>query len=507
MYCGRRRCRPPARRRRRSTNSSSMNTGSRRVDDRHRRVAQRAAQVAPQHRRRVGAGRRSSGPSGQGQEDVVEVGRVHGQLARPRSTRDPTGRAARAARRHCRPRGAGASAPRRRARRAEAPRGRLEPAPGPRTRSRMWPPRDEPLELLAVPSATIAPWSSSAIRSASWSASSRYCVVRKIGHAAGDEPADDLPHRAAAARIQAGGRLVEEDDPRVADERHREVEPAAHAAGVGRGRLVGRVDAGRSARAARRRGGGPRRGRAGAGRPSGSGSRSPVSRLSTAENWPVTPIAARTPSGSRDQIAAGDAQRAGVGGDQRREDLDDRRLAGAVGAEQREDRALGDVEVDAVEHERGRRRLAQSERDDREAGRIMPPPDRDVADAIVRARTSTFSSVAPGASAAPRACCRTRPAVASHVEPRGRALADADLDVAGAVSSTTEPRTTSPTRTSPLDDLATTLACATSTAMLPLAALTRRSPAATPTQVAPLEFLITALRVELAQRARRRSRS
>ena len=66
--------------------------------------------------------------------------------------------------------------------------------------------------------------------------------MRKIGDAAGDEVADDLPHRAAAARVEAGGRLVEEDDPRVADERHREVEPAAHAAGVGGRRLVGRVD-------------------------------------------------------------------------------------------------------------------------------------------------------------------------------------------------------------------------------------------------------------------------
>ena len=48
--------------------------------------------------------------------------------------------------------------------------------------------------------------------------------------AAGDEVADDVPHRPAAARIEAGRRLVEEDDPRVADQRHRQVEPAAHAA-------------------------------------------------------------------------------------------------------------------------------------------------------------------------------------------------------------------------------------------------------------------------------------
>jgi hypothetical protein len=33
--------------------------------------------------------------------------------------------------------------------------------------------------------------------------------------------ADDLPHGAAAARVQAGGRLVEEDDARVTDQGHR----------------------------------------------------------------------------------------------------------------------------------------------------------------------------------------------------------------------------------------------------------------------------------------------
>ena len=60
--------------------------------------------------------------------------------------------------------------------------------------------------------------------------------------AAGDEVADDLPHGVAAARVQAGGRLVEEDDAGVADQGHREVEPAPHAAGVGGGHLPGRVD-------------------------------------------------------------------------------------------------------------------------------------------------------------------------------------------------------------------------------------------------------------------------
>ena len=39
--------------------------------------------------------------------------------------------------------------------------------------------------------------------------------------------------------IQARRRLVQEDDARISHQRHREVEPAPHAAGVGGGRLAG----------------------------------------------------------------------------------------------------------------------------------------------------------------------------------------------------------------------------------------------------------------------------
>jgi len=64
------------------------------------------------------------------------------------------------------------------------------------------------------------------MRSASWSASSRYCVVRKIVIPPAARSPDDLPHGSAAARVQAGGWLVEEDDLPVADEGHSQVEPA-----------------------------------------------------------------------------------------------------------------------------------------------------------------------------------------------------------------------------------------------------------------------------------------
>lgn len=48
--------------------------------------------------------------------------------------------------------------------------------------------------------------------------------------AVGHEVTDDLPELAAAARVKAGCRLVKEDDPGPADQRHREVKPAPHSA-------------------------------------------------------------------------------------------------------------------------------------------------------------------------------------------------------------------------------------------------------------------------------------
>jgi hypothetical protein len=109
---------------------------------------------------------------------------------------------------------------------------------------------------------------------------------------------------------------------------------------------------------------------------------------------------------------AGDAQGARVGLDQGREDLDDRGLAGAVGAEQGEDRPLGDVEIDAVEDDVRAERLAQAGGQDRRShgghgrhGRRMT-----TLPTVVRARTSTVSVDGWGASAASSALC-TLPAV------------------------------------------------------------------------------------------------
>ena len=61
------------------------------------------------------------------------------------------------------------------------------------------------------------------------------------GDAAGGEVANVVPHLVAAARVEPGRGLVEEDHPGRADQRHRQVEAAAHPAGVRRHRPGGRV--------------------------------------------------------------------------------------------------------------------------------------------------------------------------------------------------------------------------------------------------------------------------
>ena len=91
---------------------------------------------------------------------------------------------------------------------------------------------DRGLELRGRALAITRPWSITAMPSASWSASSRYCVQSRIVVPAARERADDVPHLVARARVEAGRRLVEEHQLGRHDEAGRDVEPAAHAAGV-----------------------------------------------------------------------------------------------------------------------------------------------------------------------------------------------------------------------------------------------------------------------------------
>ena len=97
--------------------------------------------------------------------------------------------------------------------------------------------------------------------------------------AVGDPPFDRLPEADAAARVEPGGRLVEEEDRRPRDQRRGEVEAAAHPARVGAHQAVGGVaevealqQLGGAARAARPSAGG-RGGRPSPGSRPRSGSR------------------------------------------------------------------------------------------------------------------------------------------------------------------------------------------------------------------------------------------
>ena len=111
------------------------------------------------------------------------------------------------------------------------------------------------LSSARVPLTMIRPSCRIAIRSASCSASSRYCVVSSTVVPLPGELLDGLPHLEARLRVEPGGRLVEEDDRRVADQAHRDVEPAAHAARVGRHPRGRPPRSARSARAGRPRSG------------------------------------------------------------------------------------------------------------------------------------------------------------------------------------------------------------------------------------------------------------
>ena len=53
---------------------------------------------------------------------------------------------------------------------------------------------------------------------------------------------DEIPHEATGLRVDTGGRLVEEDNGRVTDERETNGELTLVTAGVGAGRSVGKMD-------------------------------------------------------------------------------------------------------------------------------------------------------------------------------------------------------------------------------------------------------------------------
>ena len=210
-----------------------------------------------------------------------------------------------------------------------------------------------------VPRAITSPWSMTTMWSARWSASSRYCVVSSSVGALADAPAQELPELEPRARVEAGGRLVEEQHARLADQAGAEVEPAAHAAGVAADETVGRVAEAeplqRVGRTAARLG--------------------PAETVQQPDDLEVLAarelvVDGRELAGQPDQLThllgvADDVvpvheRGAGVGLQQRREDADERRLAGTVRAEEALDRPLGNVQVDVGERTRLAERLSDA---------------------------------------------------------------------------------------------------------------------------------------------------
>ena len=166
--------------------------------------------------------------------------------------------------------------------------------------------------------------------------------------------ADRGPHLAAGARVETGGRLVEEDQRGPGDQAGGQVEPATHAAGE-LGDLLGRPPPrARTARAVEPRSRGPRGGSRPWSRPKRIRFSVAVRFSSTEAYCPVTPRSWRTTWGCRRTSIAEDARVARVDRQQGGEHLEHGGLAGAVGSE--------DAEHLAAVHGRGRRRRRRAGR-------------------------------------------------------------------------------------------------------------------------------------------------
>ena len=91
----------------------------------------------------------------------------------------------------------------------------------------------------SVPLAMIRPSCRIAIRSASCSASSRYCVSAAPSYPPAASSRDAVPHLESRLRVEPSGRLVQEDHRRITDQAHRNVEAPPHSSGVRRDAAVG----------------------------------------------------------------------------------------------------------------------------------------------------------------------------------------------------------------------------------------------------------------------------
>ena len=201
------------------------------------------------------------------------------------------------------------------------------------------------------------------------------------GRALPGELLDAVPHLDARLRVEPGGRFVQEDHRRLADQAHRDVEAAAHASGVRRHpsvRRLGELEAGQQV----------------------------VGDLPDVVQVPqpghqhevLAPgedlVHGRELPGEADglphvgrlrgDVEAIDGRRPRVGLEQRGQDLHDRGLAGTVGAEQGEDAAPRHVEVHAAQHAQLVVRLLQALNTDRCVGGHCCSPRSASSIALVR---------------------------------------------------------------------------------------------------------------------------
>ncbi|CCH16009.1 Protein of unknown function [Micromonospora lupini str. Lupac 08] len=173
-------------------------------------------------------------------------------------------------------------------------------------------------------------------------------VVRgdEDGHAVAAQSPDLVPHVGAALRVEAGGRLVQEDDLRLVDDAERDLDAPTLAAGVGLALAVGVL--GELEGLQRADGALLRVGLADAVHPgvqdqflAGGGLVPGAAALRDVAD--ATPHLRRVLA----QVGAGDGGLAAVRLDERGEHPQRGGLAGAVGAEEAEDLTLGDLQVDA----------------------------------------------------------------------------------------------------------------------------------------------------------------
>ena len=170
------------------------------------------------------------------------------------------------------------------------------------------------------------------------------------GHAVlAREPLDLRPQRAAALRVEAGRRLVEEQDGRAVHAARARGRGGASCRPSSRRPCARRRRSARRGRAARRRACGARPCDRPCRPPWRSMCSRPVRKSSSAASCSAAPIVPADAGPSLDDVEPGDRRRPPVGRQQRDEHQHRRRLAGAVGPEEAVDLARRDLEVDAVD--------------------------------------------------------------------------------------------------------------------------------------------------------------